>query len=90
MSDSGTIDYITPLMVFLGSMVSAPSLALAIELPVSSQHILRYAYGLRLRHPTLSARNLPRHIKVITLYSQFRNINLISIAYAFRPLLRID
>ena len=66
-SDSGTIDHNTPSMVFLGSMVSATSLALSIELPVSSQAALRQPYGLRRRHPTLRLHSLPRHIEVITL-----------------------
>ena len=66
-SDSGTIDHETSPMVFLGSVVSATSPALALGLPIGSHPDLRRDYGLRQRHPTLCLHNLPRHIEVITL-----------------------
>ena len=90
MSDSGTIDYFASLMVFLGSMVSATSPALAIGLPVSSHldvSIKTTALDTDIQH----CANLTFRVTLeYNANNQFRNINLTSIDYAFRPRLRID
>ncbi len=65
-SDYGTIDHDTPLMVFLGSVVSMTSLWLSSQIPISSRRILLYGYDLGRTIPTVRSPNLLRHIKVIT------------------------
>jgi hypothetical protein len=89
-----TVTRFTHLEVFLGSMGSMtsrePKQSLditsrrseAVDLPAAS------AYGLVPGHPTPGSSTLLRHPIVQTLTWWCRNINLLSIVYAFRPRLR--
>jgi len=81
------------LEAFLGSMASADSLCPKTPRPVASRACMhdgfscRAPYRLRLPNPTDSRPSLLRHS--ITPLRKYRNINLLSIDYAFRPRLRI-
>ena len=90
----GTDDCKTHIEVFLGSMIRISWLVrrlvspspLGVELPDLPGSS---SYGLRPAYHKQADLSLLRHPIVQTRYSRYRNINLFSIAYVFRPQLRI-
>jgi hypothetical protein len=90
----GTVTNCSRLEVFLGSMGSVTSRDLTESLDITSRRNeaadlpTASAYGLVPGHPTPGRPTLLRHPIAQTINWWCRNINLLSIAYAFQPRLR--
>jgi hypothetical protein len=93
-SDCGTVTGRTRLEVFLGSMGSTTSRELTQSLVIASRRSETVdlpavsAYGFEPGHPTPGWPTLLRHPVAQTSDWWCRNINLLSIVYAFQPRLR--